>query len=195
MAGLALLTGFGSGPIRAEMRDLVPRFSALALASGGLLAGTGIYAAWLNTHDFTSVGTAYSLNLAVKVAVVIAAFALGAFNLFDGGRDRYPFGLSRRVAVEATLAFAILVLTANLTSGSPTAEGRPIAITPVPTTATTDRRRVRRPAGPAGAQPAVGRARECAADGCYGQHRDPAPRRDPRARARSSSPRPHPSPG
>jgi len=137
LAGLALLTGFGSGPVRAELRDLVPRFSALALASGGLLAATGVYAAWLNTHDFTTVGTAYSLNLAVKVAVVVAAFALGAINLFDGGRDRYPLGLSRRVAVEAALAFAILVLTANLTSGSPTAEGRPIAITPVPTTAGT----------------------------------------------------------
>jgi copper transport protein len=135
VAGLALLTGFGSGPVRSELRDLVPRFSALALASGGLLAGTGVYAAWLNTHDFTSVGTAYSLNLAVKVALVVAAFALGAVNLFDGGRDRYPFGLARRVAVEAAMAFAILVLTANLTSGSPTAEGRPVAITPVPTTA------------------------------------------------------------
>lgn len=137
LAGLALLTGFGSGPVRAELRDVVPRFSALALASGGLLGATGVYAAWLNTHDFTSVGTAYSLNLAVKVAAVLAAFALGAVNLFDGGRDRYPLGLSRRVAVEAALAFAILVLTANLTSGSPTGEGRPIAITPVPTTAGT----------------------------------------------------------
>ena len=137
LAALALLTGFGSGPVRAELRQVVPRFSALALASGGLLATTGVYAAWLNTHDFTSVGTAYSLNLAVKVAVVVAAFALGAINLFDGGRDRYPLGLSRRVAVEAALAFAILVLTANLTSGSPTAEGLPIAITPVPTTAGT----------------------------------------------------------
>ena len=95
LAALALLTGFGSGPVRAELRDIVPRFSALALASGGLLAATGVYAAWLNTHDFTSIGTPYSLNLAVKVAVVIAAFALGAFNLFDGGRDRYPFGLAR----------------------------------------------------------------------------------------------------
>ena len=137
LAALALLTGFGSGPVRAELRDIVPRFSALALASGGLLAATGVYAAWLNTHDFTTVGTAYSLNLAVKVAAVVAAFALGAFNLFDGGRDRYPLGLARRVAVEAALAFAILVLTANLTSGSPTGEGRPIAITPVATTAGT----------------------------------------------------------
>ena len=30
LAGLALLTGFGSGPVRAELRDIVPRFSALA---------------------------------------------------------------------------------------------------------------------------------------------------------------------
>ena len=135
LASLTLLTGFGSGPVRAELRDLVPRFSALALLSGGLLAATGIYAAWTNTHDFTSLPDSYSLDLALKVAVVLAAFALGAVNLFDGGRDRYPFGLARRVAVEAILAFAILVLTANLTSDSPTADGRPIAITPVPTTA------------------------------------------------------------
>ncbi len=137
IAALALLTGFGSGPVRAELREIVPRFSALALASGGLLATTGLYAAWTNTHDFTSLPDSYSLNLALKVAVVLAAFTLGAINLFDGGRDRYAFGLSRRVAVEAILAFAILVATANLTSDSPTADGRPIAIAPVPTTAGT----------------------------------------------------------
>ncbi|MFI5262383.1 MAG: copper resistance CopC/CopD family protein [Candidatus Limnocylindrales bacterium] len=137
LAALAMLTGFGGGPVRAELREIVPRFSALALASGGLLAATGIYAAWDMTHDFTNLGTSYTVNLALKVALVAAAFALGAVNLFDGGRDRYAFGLARRVAVEAALAFAILVATANLTSGSPTGEGRPIAITPVPTTAGT----------------------------------------------------------
>ncbi len=135
LGALALLTGLGSGPVRAELRDVVPRFSALALLSGGLLAATGIYAAWTNTHDFTSLPDSYSLNLVVKVALVLAAFTLGAINLFDGGRDRYTFGLARRVAVEAILAFAVLVVTANLTSDSPTADGRPIAITPVPTTA------------------------------------------------------------
>ncbi|HTS14753.1 MAG TPA: copper resistance protein CopC [Candidatus Sulfotelmatobacter sp.] len=137
LGSLALLTGFGAGPVREELRVLVPRFSALALASGGLLAATGLYAAWLNTHDFVGLPTSYSLNLALKIALVLAAFALGAINLFDGGRDRYPLGFARRVAVEAVLAFAVLVSTSTLTSDSPTSEGRPIPITPVATTAGT----------------------------------------------------------
>jgi copper transport protein len=160
LGGLALLTGFGGGPLRAEVREIVPRFSALALASGGLLAATGIYAAWQNTHDFTSLATNYNLNLALKVALVLAAFSLGAVNLFDGGRDRYPLGLARRVAVEGALAFAILVATANLTSGSPTAEGRPVTITPVATTAgtTVDAQLALQPASPGPNQLWVGLA-------------------------------------
>jgi copper transport protein len=136
LAVLAVITGLGSGPVGAELRAVVPRFSALALVSGALLAATGIYAAWNMTHDFTTVASEYSLNLAIKVVLVASALALGAVNLFDGGRDRYPAGLARRLAVEAALAFAVIVATANLTSGSPPGEGQPLAIAPAVTSAT-----------------------------------------------------------
>ncbi|MGZ6294647.1 MAG: copper resistance CopC/CopD family protein [Candidatus Limnocylindrales bacterium] len=136
LAVLAVMTGLGSGPVRDELRAVVPRFSALALATGGLLAATGVYAAWTMTQDFTTIGNDYSLNLVIKVVIVVAALALGAINLFDGGRDRYPAGLARRIAVEAALAFAVIVATANLTSGSPPGEGRPVTIAPAATSAT-----------------------------------------------------------
>ena len=133
---LAVMTGLGSGPVRDELRAVVPRFSALALVSGGLLAATGVYAAWNMTGDFTTIASEYSLNLVIKVVLVGAALGLGAVNLFDGGRDRFPAGLARRLAVEAALAFAVIVATANLTSGSPPGEGRPLAIAPAVTSAT-----------------------------------------------------------
>jgi methionine-rich copper-binding protein CopC/putative copper export protein len=115
----------------ASLRACVPRFSALALASIGLVTVTGAYNAWLSTREVVSLGTPYQLNLALKVVLVGVALAIGGWNYLDRGRsagDRW--GIGRRVLGEAAIAALVVVATANLTAGSPPAEGRPVAIAP-----------------------------------------------------------------
>jgi copper transport protein len=119
-----------------HLRALVPRFSAVALVSVALIIGTGTYQAWIETHDFTSVATPYSLTLAAKVALFAVALAFGAVNYFDGGRDRgWLGGFRTRIFLEAGFAVAVVGLAANVTSGSPTSEGRPVEISQAVSTA------------------------------------------------------------
>lgn len=130
---LGALTDFG-GQSRLEpgtLGRIVPRFSALALVSVTLIALTGIYADWVQTRDLLAFNTPYGLNLLAKVLVFVLALSIGLVNYLDGGRDRVRrFGLSRRLLVELILGVAVLAITANLTSGSPTGGDRPIAIAP-----------------------------------------------------------------
>jgi copper transport protein len=131
------LIGF-AGMIGAEtplpigsVRAMIPRFSALAMSSIALLGLTGLYAAWLETEDWTTVAPPYSLGLAIKVVIVGAAFAVGAVNYLDGGRDlRLGGGISRRIVLEAGIAAVVIVATASLTSGDPPSLTRPVAIVP-----------------------------------------------------------------
>jgi copper transport protein len=132
---LGALTDFG-GQSRLEpgaLGRIVPRFSALALVSVTLIALTGIYADWVQTRDLLAFDTPYGLNLLAKVLVFVLALSVGLVNFLDGGRDRVRrVGLSRRLFVELILGVAVLTITANLTSGSPTGSERPVAIAPAP---------------------------------------------------------------
>lgn len=113
-------------------RAAVPRFSALALVSIGFVAATGLYAGWLQVGDLAALGTEYGLLLAAKVAVVAAALTLGGINYIDAGRGlAIAGGLRRRVTAELTLATLVLVITANLTSGSPPAQVQTVDVPPV----------------------------------------------------------------
>jgi hypothetical protein len=134
LAGLVGFAGMigGATPLPIEsVRAMIPRFSALAVSSIGLLGLTGVYAAWLLTEDWTSVASPYSLGLAIKVLIVGTAFAVGAVNYLDGGRD-LPIGggISRRIVLEAGIAAVVIVATASLTSGDPPSLTRPVAIVP-----------------------------------------------------------------
>lgn len=136
LAGLVMLgalTDFGGGS-RLEsgaLQRVIPRFSALALVSVTLIALTGIYSDWVQTRDLLGFDTAYSVNLLVKVLVFVLALVVGALNYVDGGRELGKrFSLSRRLLVELVLGIAVLAITANLTSGSPTGGDRPVAISP-----------------------------------------------------------------
>jgi copper transport protein len=133
LVALGGLTDFGGRTRLAPelLRDLVRRFSAIALVSIALIATTGVYAAWIEIGDFTAIRSAYDLDLAIKVAVFVLAIAVGALNYLDGGRDRpWLGGLSKRLLLELCLAVAVVVIAANLTSGSPTGTDRPVAISP-----------------------------------------------------------------
>jgi len=140
LAGLVMLgalTDFG-GKSRLEpgaLGRVVPRFSALALVSVALIALTGIYADWVETRDLLGFDTPYGINLLVKILVFVLALSVGLLNYLDGGRDGIRrLGLSRRLLVELVLGVAVLAITANLTSGSPTGSDRPVAIAPAPST-------------------------------------------------------------
>jgi len=133
LVALGALTDFGGRTRLAPdvLRDLVRRFSALALVSIALITATGVYAAWIEIGDFTAIRSAYDANLAIKVVFFVLAVAVGALNFLDGGRDRpWLGGLSKRLLLEMCLGIVVVVVAANLTSGAPTGTDRPVAISP-----------------------------------------------------------------
>jgi putative copper export protein len=135
---LATVTDFGRASRLAPgaLRLIIPRFSALALVSVATIAFTGAYADWTLTRDPFSAASPYQLSLVVKIAVFAAALGLGAVNFVDGGEDRrWLGGLSRRLTAELLAGVAVLAIAANLTSGSPTAQDRPVGIEPAASTA------------------------------------------------------------
>jgi copper transport protein len=125
VAWLAILGG------RAEWTPsrIVPRFSALALVSVGLIGLTGVFSDWVHTGTLVSIETPYSTTLLVKSGLAIGAFAIGGLNYLSGGRDA-DRRFRPRVAVEAGLALGAVVATGILASGSPPAGEKPIAIAP-----------------------------------------------------------------
>ena len=126
-----LLTGPRRG--RPEMREIVPRFSALALASIGLVVLTGVQAAWTQTGTLVPAGTEYGRTLLMKSAFAIGALALGALNYFDGGRMMgWLDGFRSRITVEVMLAATVLVLTAALAITPPVEEVPGVQIEPIP---------------------------------------------------------------
>ncbi|HEX2222433.1 MAG TPA: copper resistance CopC family protein, partial [Candidatus Limnocylindria bacterium] len=113
--------------------ELVPRFSALALVSIGLVAATGIYAAWSLSGTLIDPATEYGTALLVKLGLAGAALVVGGLNyLVAGRRLGWLGGLRRRLLAESALAAAVLLVTGILSTTPPveTAEGVPIA--PVP---------------------------------------------------------------
>jgi hypothetical protein len=112
---------------RAQLPATVPRFSALALVSVGLLVLSGLYSDWIQTGALVSVATPYGTTLLVKTLLALGAFAIGARNFLAGG-DPGDRRFTPRIAIEATLAIAVVVATGVLTSGSPPSQGAPIPI-------------------------------------------------------------------
>lgn len=127
----ALVTGVAPGIGGKALRAIVPRFSALALVSVGLLAVSGAYLDWIMTRQLLPLDTSYGRTLSLKVAVALMALAVGGLNYLDGGRGReWLGGLRNRLTLEAGLAFFVIVLTGNLTADAPPAESRPVPIAP-----------------------------------------------------------------
>ena len=119
------------GPVPA-LRSVVPRFSALALGAIGLVGLTGLYAEWTQIGGLPTTDDGYGRALIVKLVVVGAAFAVGALNYFDGGRNlRWFGGLRTRLLAEAGLALGVLAATALLSTTAPGAT-RGIALEPRP---------------------------------------------------------------
>ena len=115
------------------MRSLVPRFSALALASIGLVGLTGVYQSYSQTGVLLDTGTEYGRTLLLKAGFALGALALGGLNYLDGGRLMgWLGGFRRRITLEVALATVVLVLTAALAITPPVDEPTGVAIRPIP---------------------------------------------------------------
>jgi copper transport protein len=138
LAGVLALAVLATAPAElvagaaASMRVLVPRFSAVALVAIGIVSLTGVAAEWMQIGGLPSDADPYGRAMILKVIVVVAALAMGAFNFLDGGRGRrWLGGLRPRMLVEAGLGVAVLVVTALLSTTSPLADrGVPLAAVP-----------------------------------------------------------------
>jgi copper transport protein len=118
---LLLLREPGTPPIT-EAR----RFSSVAIVAVGLLVGTGLVRAVMQLGGFGEVldalGRAYGRVLLIKIVLALALIGLGAINRYRSiarlSEDRGPL---RRIATAEVLgALGVVVLTATLTSLSPT---------------------------------------------------------------------------
>lgn len=138
LGGIASLAVIGSRSnlvldgARPRLRELVPRFSALALAGIGLVAATGLYAEWTQIGGLPTDQDGYGRALIVKLIIVAAALVMGSINFFDGGTNRGWFGgLRPRLFAEAGLGLAVLAATAILSTAPPAAT-RGIPLEPRP---------------------------------------------------------------
>ncbi|MGH2446912.1 MAG: copper resistance protein CopC, partial [Candidatus Limnocylindria bacterium] len=114
------ITGHGHRP---AMRTLVPRFSAVALTSIGLIGLSGIYAAWMQTGTLVTTETEFGRTLLIKTAFAVGAIGLGGLNYLDGGRMLgWLNGMRARLTVEVGLAATVLIATAALSITPPTEE-------------------------------------------------------------------------
>jgi copper transport protein len=115
------------------MRTIIPRFSAVALASIGLVVLTGVYAAYAQTGTLLDTGTEYGRTLLMKSGFATGALALGGLNFLDGGRMMgWLDGFRSRITIEVMLATTVLVLTAALASTPPVDEPTGVSIEPIP---------------------------------------------------------------
>ncbi len=134
IAGVAALAGLvaaDASNARRLLPAVVPRFSALALVSVALVAGTGVYLAWLETGDLTTIDSQYAVALLAKVGLVGVALVLGALNLVGrGSLERRLGGFGPRIGLEVLVLAGVLVATANLASGSPPGPERPVPLEP-----------------------------------------------------------------
>ena len=130
LAGLGtLVVLFVTEPDRAWVRPVVSRFS---------VGATGLYSAWVQTGSLLDVGTPYQINLWIKVGLVLAALALGGITYVAGeAGDRRFGGIRRRVVLEAAIAVAVMLATANLASGSPPGGEDATPLTPSAASSTT----------------------------------------------------------
>jgi hypothetical protein len=131
LAGLLSVAwlAIAGGPAAWSPARIVPRFSALALVSVGLIGLTGVYADWVHTRSLVPLDSQYGSTLVIKSILALGAFGLGGLNFLSGGRadDRR---LRPRLALEAGLAVSVLIVTGLVASGSPPAGELPIAIAP-----------------------------------------------------------------
>lgn len=140
LASMALASWRRGESLRSgELAPIVSRFSGLALVAIALVGLTGLYATWIHAGWLIPFDDGYRFSLLLKLLLVAAALGIGGLNYLDGARQPERWGgFGRRVTLEASLALAILALTANLSVRAPTTQAAPVAIAPAVSAGETD---------------------------------------------------------
>jgi copper transport protein len=134
VAGLA--TALRDEPSRerrgALVAEMVNAFSPLALAMGGVVVLFGVLTAWRHLKTLPALWTTpYGYALIVKLCVVAAVFALGAWNWRRQrpalGTEDAALRIRRSATAELTAAALVLAVTAVLVSLPAPREGAPSA--------------------------------------------------------------------
>jgi len=128
------------------LREVVGRFSDVAILIVGALLLTGLYASWLHLGDPASLlSTDYGHALTLKLACFAVLIALGAFNLWWVRPHLMEDGLGASVrqfrgaiAVEVALGTVVLLVTATLTGLAPSREVRAASVSPLAQTSRVD---------------------------------------------------------
>ena len=103
---------------------MLPRFSAVAALSVGVLVVTGAFSAWAQVTVIPALATPYGLTLVAKIALVLPLLFLGALNFWwvrprlARNDDATPW-LRRFLLGEALVAVLVLAAVAVLTSLEP----------------------------------------------------------------------------
>jgi copper transport protein len=103
------------------VRDMVSRFSPLALGSAGVLATFGVITAWRHLKTISALwSTPYGIALIVKLCLVACVLALGAFNFRRQrpilGTEAGAVSLRRSASAELAVATLVLMVTSILVS-------------------------------------------------------------------------------
>ena len=109
------------GPL---VRSLIYAFSPVALASAGVAATTGVFAAWLHVGTIPNLwGTRYGITLLIKLAILGIVALTGFYNWRYVqprlGTDQATTRLQRSARIEVAVAVLVLLVTAVLVA-SPT---------------------------------------------------------------------------
>jgi putative copper export protein len=119
--GLTLQSGLSSERRGFFVREIVARFSPFALLSAGVLATFGVITAWRHLKAISALWTTpYGVTLIVKLSVVAAVLALGAFNWRRQrpllGSEAGARALRRSASAELLVATVVLIVTSILVS-------------------------------------------------------------------------------
>ncbi len=123
MVGLTATSRVPMPPERrgALAREMVNRFSPLALAAAGLLALLGVTTAWIHLKKLSALwSTPYGVTLIVKLCLVAVVIGLGAWNNLRQkrrmGTESGTLALAGSAKRELAVALVVLAVTAILVS-------------------------------------------------------------------------------
>jgi putative copper export protein/methionine-rich copper-binding protein CopC/mono/diheme cytochrome c family protein len=124
---LPIVRGVSPTERRDVLRIALPRFSAIALTSWGVLGLTGFYAGWLHVGNLAALrDTDYGKSLIVKLAFLFVTLILAAINLVivskriaSNADAIWHKRLSMLVTAEVVLVLAALIAVGQMTSLQP----------------------------------------------------------------------------
>lgn len=119
VAGIPAAMSLGEGRRGTAVAELINAFSPAALGFAGLVAGTGVFAAWLHLGGVRALWeTPYGRLLLLKLVILSAVAWTGAYNWLrvrpSLGSDEGAGRIRRSASIEVATAILVLAVTAVL---------------------------------------------------------------------------------